>query len=119
MVATLIAVTAILATVYYFVNPMEAEWMPKCPVHILTGLDCPGCGSQRAVYALLHGDIPTAVASNAILLFMIPFILALGAAEFLRDKRPGFYRLMSRPAVIYGLLAIVVVWAVVRNLLGC
>jgi len=28
----------------------------QCPFHLLTGLDCPGCGMSRAVLCLLRGD---------------------------------------------------------------
>lgn len=30
-----------------------------CPFKHLTGLDCPGCGAQRSVIALLRGDLMT------------------------------------------------------------
>ena len=28
-----------------------------CPFKYFTGLDCPGCGFQRSVIALLHGNV--------------------------------------------------------------
>jgi len=36
---------------------------------------CPGCGSQRAVSALLHGDIRGAFGYNALAMLASPFLL--------------------------------------------
>jgi hypothetical protein len=37
------------------------QWLQNhlltCPFKALTGIDCPGCGFQRSVIALLQGDI--------------------------------------------------------------
>lgn len=30
----------------------------QCPLRFLVGVPCPLCGMSRALYALLHGDIP-------------------------------------------------------------
>jgi hypothetical protein len=35
-----------------------------CPLHALTGVPCPTCGSTRAALALSHGDIAAALAFN-------------------------------------------------------
>ncbi len=39
----------ILAILYRTHNPSGNIYFPKCPFRELTGLKCPGCGSQRAV----------------------------------------------------------------------
>jgi hypothetical protein len=40
---------------------MFIEWLHNhlipCPFKKLTGIDCPGCGSQRSVIALLKGNM--------------------------------------------------------------
>jgi hypothetical protein len=54
--------------------------LPPCPVFALTGLFCPGCGSTRAMHALLHGDLPRAFAMNPLMVVAIP-LLALMAAS--------------------------------------
>ena len=60
------------ATVFFF-NPATHRFFPVCQFHRLTGLDCPGCGMTRALYALLHGDLTTALHDNAL------FVLTLAA----------------------------------------
>ncbi|HEY0229106.1 MAG TPA: DUF2752 domain-containing protein, partial [Mycobacterium sp.] len=29
--------------------------LPVCPTEALLGIDCPGCGSLRMLYSLMHG----------------------------------------------------------------
>ena len=57
-----------------FVNPEEAIWMPKCIFHSFTGLDCPACGSQRAVYHLLHFRFLEAIHYN-FFFYLYPFLI--------------------------------------------
>ncbi|MBQ8283467.1 MAG: DUF2752 domain-containing protein [Clostridia bacterium] len=44
----------------------------KCPIKLIFGVDCPGCGMTRAYKALLKLDIKSAFAYHE--LFPIPFI---------------------------------------------
>jgi hypothetical protein len=37
-------------------NWLKAYLLP-CPFKYLTGIDCPGCGFQRSILALMQGDI--------------------------------------------------------------
>src|ERR1700749_3263759 len=71
---SLIAFVA-LVIVYYKYNPAKYKFFPKCPFHLLTGFDCPGCGSQRAFFFLLHGDIINAIRKNLLLVISLPFLL--------------------------------------------
>ena len=45
-----------------------------CPIKNSFGFDCPGCGTQRAIIALLRGDILLSLKMNA---SVIPLILTL------------------------------------------
>ncbi|MBR5918892.1 MAG: DUF2752 domain-containing protein, partial [Prevotella sp.] len=56
--------------------------MPKCPVKLLTGLDCPGCGGQRAAHAMLQGDVAGAIRYNWFLLYAAPYLLLLVVERF-------------------------------------
>ena len=64
----------------YFVPP---SCFPPCPLHALTGLNCPGCGATRAAHELLHGHILTALHMNAPLVLMVPVLLAIGLWQML------------------------------------
>jgi hypothetical protein len=39
-----------------FINWLQNHLLP-CPFKYLTGIDCPGCGFQRSVLALIRGDL--------------------------------------------------------------
>lgn len=105
-----------LATAYYFFDPVEAKWMPKCIWKVATGTDCPGCGSQRMAHALMHGDISGAWHANAYALCMIPVIIFLLWLEFAKGHHQRLYAAIHRPAVITSLLATIFLWWVVRNI---
>ncbi|GAB2544244.1 DUF2752 domain-containing protein [Brachybacterium huguangmaarense] len=94
--------------------------IPLCPVHLLTGLDCPGCGATRAVHALLEGDLLLALRSNLLLVAALPVLLALWLRS-LRDRWTGRRRApapLGRRGriVLVASLAIVCVFTIARNL---
>lgn len=91
-----------------FLDP--ALW-PKCPIHAVTGLWCPGCGGQRAVSQLLQGNVPAAIDQNAII-FAIPVFIALG---FVSQK---LQRRWLTNLVIATTLAVATAFTVLRNLPG-
>jgi hypothetical protein len=49
----------------------------SCPIKLLTGISCPGCGMTRAWLHLLHGDLSGAFSYHP--LFWIPALLPLSA----------------------------------------
>ena len=51
-----------------------------CVVRMLTGFDCPGCGGTRALWYLLHGNLPQAARHHAVAVFVAPFIVYLYVA---------------------------------------
>lgn len=87
LVALVVAVIA--AVVYGMFDPASSAYFPRCGFKVLTGYDCPGCGSQRALHALLHGDISAAWGYNAFLVALLPLVAILLAGEFLRVFWPS------------------------------
>ena len=79
---------ASLLILYYFYNPVTTLWAPKCLLKVATGLQCPGCGIQRALHALLQGRFSEAIHYNYFLLFSGPYILSFGVRALL-PKREG------------------------------
>ena len=93
-------------TVMYFHYPVLMRYFPPCPFFKLTRLYCPGCGSTRATYHLLHGNIAGVFRSNALYIPCILFVLVL-------LLRP---RLAQKPLVSAGFLAVVLAFWILRYL---
>lgn len=49
--------------------------LPPCPLKLLTGIDCPGCGTGRAIAALANGDLPAVLDHNLILPILGPLLV--------------------------------------------
>ncbi|WP_239018698.1 DUF2752 domain-containing protein [Sphingobacterium corticibacterium] len=102
-IGTGIVVLGVATYIYYTYDPAAHGWFPRCPFKTLTGLDCPGCGSQRAVHAILHGDFEGAFRYNALLFPFIPY-LTLGFG-YRCVKNPGEHLLKWRK-ILFGEYAI-------------
>lgn len=106
---------AVLGTAYYCFDPADTVWMPRCLWKTLTGTDCPGCGSQRMVHALLHGDVRSAWNANPFVLCSLPLIVFMLWIEAGRSAHPRLYAALHRPLAIYLLLSAVLLWWILRN----
>lgn len=99
-------------------DPLSAGGpLPVCPTKALLGIDCPGCGSLRMIYCLLHGDVIGAVRFNALGFVAVLFLIwAFGAWTYGRviDRRVVSWQHHRWAAVVA--LALVAAWFVVRNL---
>jgi hypothetical protein len=90
--------------------------LPVCPTKALLGIDCPGCGSLRMLYSLLHGDLFAASRYNFVGLVSVFFLLwAYGAWTYGRfvDRRITSWQHHRWAAA--AALAVVSVWFVIRN----
>jgi hypothetical protein len=113
--ATLALVVA--ATTYVaLVDPRESGHYPPCPYLWLTGLACPGCGGLRCVHALTRLDVSAALGYNALAVLMFPVIGGLWLRWTLRSARGEPRRSLSDPRWLWGLLVVVLVFWVVRDL---
>ncbi len=97
-----------------FLRPQTTPLLPPCPFFALTGLYCPGCGSTRLFYCLVHGHPLVAFAQNPLAMLFLPVVGYGLLRQLLSPSRPLFAALSGR--AIYVLAAIAVVYAVLRNL---
>ena len=115
--AIVLTVTAAgIAAVVYFFNPSAYGIYPVCQFHRLTGLNCPGCGATRALYALLHGDPATALRDNALLVLGLAGMGLRGAwfaLNWLRGRRNGNF---FPACYLLPLLVVIALFGVLRNL---
>ncbi len=112
-----LAIAAVIVLYYQF-SP-EARWFPQCPVKLLTGLSCPGCGVQRALHALLHGNVAQALSYNYFFVLSIPYLALACLAALLRkiDRGEKIASILDGRVLAWIYVAAFIVWFIVRNIL--
>jgi hypothetical protein len=108
----------VMALLYFFIYPTYGKYFPKCLFYTFTGLYCPGCGSQRAVVALLHGNILTALHDNLLAVAAVPFLIYSFAALYLHtfSERELNTKIFYSPFFVKAVLILVVVFSILRNI---
>jgi len=110
-------IIVIMGVFYYLVNPVMQHYPLQCIWKVLTGTQCPACGFQRAVYALVHGNYWEALSYNYFFVISIPFALSAVLAEwynyhhkldFLCDFLHNRYTLKSYIVLYFA-------WWIIRN----
>ncbi len=86
-----------------------------CPFRAMTGLDCPFCGSTRAVWALVHGEPVRALGYNALAMALAPLLVWAWVLDA-RGRFDGSEHPFRRTTFWSGAGAAAVAFAVVRNL---
>ena len=100
------AVSVSLLVALFLRNPAASRFFLPCPVHYVTGLHCPGCGSLRASHNLLHGRLAAALSLNPLMVIAIPVVAVM----------------LLRPAWVYrrrtpwAALSVLVAYGILRNL---
>ena len=109
-------VMLVLGFIYYALDPSTSDAFPRCSFLSLTGYKCPGCGSQRAVHALLNGDVAGAFRFNALLMIAVPWMGLCLFAESRRTRNPRLYARLNPELLMWLLLAAVLIWWILRNI---
>jgi hypothetical protein len=101
----------------YRFPPEQYSFYPVCPVYRYLHIYCPGCGSTRALAALLHGRIIDAMHYNPLFVMLFPLLVAFGVMMYWKAavKNEIQWPQLPKPALTF-LLAVVAVFAVARNL---
>lgn len=107
---------AAVAVLFQF-NPSQYGFYPRCALYVTTGLYCPGCGSTRALYYLLHGEVAAALRCNLLLVCGLP-VLAFVSARYgyCWWARKPLPRLNIQPWQIKILIGALVLFTILRNI---
>ena len=102
---------------YIFWNPTETNIFPKCPVYGVTGIYCPGCGSQRAAHQILNGNIIEGLRHNY-LIGLLGLVLSYQVFMFIMNNllQKGIVNLLHKSKVTLGILVIVILFWILRNI---
>lgn len=117
----LLAALAIIicAVLLYCVNPVGSTFAPKCAFKLITGYDCPGCGAQRAIHALLHGHWAEALSYNYFMIYSVPYFMAVVFTEYAVKGKHQWQlrRIFEGKAAITLYIVLFIAWGIVRNAL--
>ena len=92
--------------IFYRFYPEWRRFFPQCPFHALFHLYCPGCGSTRATYCLLHGDLAGVWRYN-------PFYLPTLVFAALLISLPKW---VKKPLIVRTYIVLLVLFWICRNL---
>lgn len=92
--------------ILYNFDPSAYNFYPKCPLFVITGFKCPGCGVSRAFYQILHGNIWKGLSYNPIL----AVVIIIGIFYILSSSH------QKKIAWSIVLLIVMAMWWIMRNL---
>ena len=115
-VAPLVIVT-FAATILLLFPPAQYSFYPQCPIFEYLHLECPGCGTTRALAALLHGRLAEAFHFNALVILWLPAAAAYALLCHYRFLKGRPLRWPQTPPVaMYTACAVAVLFTIARNL---
>jgi len=102
---------------YIFWNPSDSNIFPKCPLYSVSGIYCPGCGSQRAAHKLLNGNIIEGFRHNY-LIALLALVLLYQAFIFIMNNilNKGVTNLLHKSKVTLGILIVIILFWILRNI---
>ncbi|WP_346753238.1 DUF2752 domain-containing protein [Splendidivirga corallicola] len=110
-------IIVILVVLYFTINPSNSDIFPSCPFHKITGYYCPGCGSQRAFYQLLHLNPIASLKYNPLLIagfIVLIYNLSIRLVNRFRTKKiRNLLHLPKTPLIIAG---VIIVFWIARNI---
>ena len=102
---------------YFFINPKEVNFLPECPLHVTTGIYCPGCGSQRATHQLLNFNIFGVLQQNVLFfigLFILGYHFVVTGSNRIFKKH--IYNYLYHPKTPLVILGVIIIFWILRNI---
>lgn len=98
---------------------MKTGFGIPCVFHLITGLQCPGCGVSRMAMNLLRLDFAAAFSCNRAVFLMVPALLYLLCAKLYRYIRYGKTDEPKHETVIeIIMIAVLVAFGILRNIIS-
>jgi hypothetical protein len=120
ILASVLAALAFLAVVLLRFPPDRYAIYPVCPIYYYLHLQCPGCGTTRALAALLHGHIAEAFHLNPFTTLLLPLVVAYMAHHIWKQRNNIQTISWPNPPrhAVYALLGTAAIFTVSRNILS-
>ena len=88
-----------------------------CPVRMITGLKCPGCGVTHMCVALMQLDFKRAFRANAAVLLLIPVLSAVFSKYIVDYIRTGYFRMGGvQNVILWCCICVLVLFGIGRNI---
>ena len=104
---------------YYIINKYTGIYIP-CMFHEITGYKCPGCGITHLLFDLVNFRFVEAFKDNPLLFIYLPFVIAYYIYMtylYIYNKKDKI--IVKIPNYVWGILiAITIIYGVVRNIIG-
>ncbi|MDR2221244.1 MAG: DUF2752 domain-containing protein [Flavobacteriaceae bacterium] len=104
---------------YYFLFGEKGQGGVTCIFNKTVGWQCPGCGGQRALTALLHGDFKQAFIMNPFIYVFLPLMAYLGiiiVEGYIIGNKKVVNTFYFPIYFGYWFLAIILIFTVLRNI---
>ena len=89
-----------------------------CPIHLITGLHCPGCGITRCIVSILELDFYKAFRYNPLIFILLPFLCSYVIYKlyiWILDRKDNVTnKLKGYP--MYILIIILIGYGILRNI---
>tara|TARA_R110000787_G_scaffold28923_5_gene78825 strand:- start:74655 stop:75026 length:372 start_codon:yes stop_codon:yes gene_type:complete len=104
---------------YFYTNdPSNSEAIfIGCISKTISGLDCPGCGAQRAFHELLHGNFIKAAQLNLLIYFFAPLLLFIFLKMTLQPFNINLPDIIISTKWLISLLALMILFTIIRNVI--
>ncbi|MBB1148998.1 DUF2752 domain-containing protein [Myroides sp. NP-2] len=89
-----------------------------CSIKDYTGLDCPGCGGQRAIDAIVKGELKQAFYYNQLIfvyLGVFAYIYVLFVETYVFKNKTFKQRFGFSNSFAYGFLGLILLFFIIRN----
>jgi len=109
---------ALFCIIFFLYNTENERYFLPCIFYQLTGYQCPGCGTQRAIHSLLHLNIKQGFFYNPILVIAIPLIILLVYLEHFKGKNrfPKLHKALSSKIFILIVFIFIMTYWILRNI---
>ncbi|MFV0420396.1 MAG: DUF2752 domain-containing protein [Dysgonomonas sp.] len=108
----------VIVYVYYSIYDMMGN-NALCTFREATGLECPGCGGQRSLHYLLHGNILQALHYNLFFVIALPFLAyfyVMAIRVYILNQKECLKSFIFSSWFGFSLLAFLILFFILRNI---